>query len=207
MSTPTARSGQPAALGALVVIALAAACFGIASATAAAPAPTPTIKGSQLPTDKSPFTPAGTVVSAATLFTPRDFVNANDGFALTSLNSGGGAQYPAVTTDGGKVWKVGGPHFHVDAANAPAAVDAVGVAGRSTYFAYGGPYGGQVVNVSTNGGKTWWGAYLPGAVEAVVQGNVGGKSELIAFLEGSPTWVYVSANGGHTWTYSKSQLT
>lgn len=189
-----------------LAVALAAAGFGIASATDASTVTATNVTAQQIPADKAPLATPGTVVKPSALVTSRDFVNGSDGFAIASLNNGGGAQYPATTTDGGKVWKVAGGHFHVDAANAPAVVTQIGVTGASTYFAYGGPGGGQAVDVSTNRGKTWWRAFLPSPPVAVVGGLVGATRELVAFLQGSPTLIYVSKNGGRTWAAAKSPL-
>jgi hypothetical protein len=206
MSLPIPRRLLEPALLALPVIALGAAAFAVASATAASSLAPTTVKAHRIRADRAPLAKPGTVVKASAIVSPRDFVTGADGFAIVSLNRGGGAQYPATSTDGGKVWKVAGGHFHVNALNAPAVVTQIGVAGPSTYFAYGGPGGGQAVDVSTDRGKTWWQAFLPASPEAVVDGFVGGKRELVAFLQGSPTLVYVSRDGGRTWTAGKSPL-
>jgi hypothetical protein len=143
------------------------------------------------------------VLRAADLFSDRVFANAHDGFALAN---DGSAQYPARTTDGGRVWRIDGPPLHIDAANGAAGVGSVGVAGPRTLFAYGS----SAVDVTTNGGRTWWGTYLGELVMAVVSGPSGG---LVAYVQQSlsnaranpaVTWQYVSRDGGRHWRYSNA---
>ena len=130
------------------------------------------------------------------------FANAKDGFALATLN---GTTYPAASVNGGKTWRIDGPHFHVSAANAPDAVSRLGAAGHATYFAYGGPEGGESIVVSTDAGKRWWRAYMPGVPMAVVYGALGsnGGRGLLAFVRsgGSKILTYTSADGGKHWRY------
>jgi hypothetical protein len=145
--------------------------------------------------------PRGSVISDAALFGARVFANATDGFALAD---DGEAQYSAVTSDGGQTWRIDGPQFHVDAADAPEGVGAVGIAGRRTYFAYGS----SVVDVTTDVGRTWWETFLGELVMAVVPGP---RHDLIAYVQQSVsnsrvnpavTWQYVSRDGGRHWRYS-----
>jgi hypothetical protein len=129
------------------------------------------------------------------------FANGRVGFALAN---DGQAQYPVLTTDGGRAWRLDGPQLHVDAADAPEAVTSVGVAGTRTFYAYGS----SAVDVTTNGGRTWWETFLGELVVAVVPGP---RRELIAYVQqsiGRPTaealvtWQYVSSDGGRLWRYS-----
>jgi photosystem II stability/assembly factor-like uncharacterized protein len=115
--------------------------------------------------------------------------------------------YPAATSDGGKTWKTNGPEFHVPAAQAPLVVTMVGAARPKTDFAWGGPQGGNVINVTTDGGKTWWQSFPPEVVLSVISVP---RHKLIAVVQ-SPTksggttavtWVYVSKDGGRHWKYN-----
>jgi hypothetical protein len=141
----------------------------------------------------------GTIVRQRRL-SRRVFADARHGFALASLPQ---AQYPAATTDGGKVWRIDGPALHVNAAQAPLVVLQVGVASRRTYFAWGGPGGGQVVDATSDGGRHWWRAILGEAVLAVVAGADGRLVAVtqVAGAAGASTLVYVSKDGGRHWRY------
>jgi hypothetical protein len=147
----------------------------------------------------------GTVVASRHLGT-RVFPDAQHGFALADVGQG---QYPAATINGGKTWKVAGPVLHVNAAQAPLVVQQVGAASQKKLFAWGGPGGGQAVDVTPDAGKHWYRAILGDIVMAVVSGPNG---ELVAFVQvaadnsGSTAanWVYVSKDGGRHWHYSTS---
>jgi hypothetical protein len=143
----------------------------------------------------------GTNVSPRRLFGDRVFANSQVGFALAGESQ---AQYPARTLDGGRTWQIDGPQVHVDAADAPEAVGFVGVAGPRTFFAYGS----SAVDVTTDGGRTWWETLLGELVMAVVPGT---GHDLIAYVQQSlnngsnrpaVTWQYVSRDGGRHWHYS-----
>lgn len=143
-------------------------------------------------------------MSSSALFGNRVFANARVGF---SLANGPSAQYPAVSVDGGRRWRIDGPQFHVDAADGPEAVGFVGVSGPRTFFAYGS----SAVDVTTDGGRKWWETLLGEEVMAVVSNNF--RSELVAYVEQSVsnqrlspavTWQYVSRDGGRHWRYSTS---
>jgi hypothetical protein len=141
----------------------------------------------------------GKVVSSARLGV-RVFANANHGFALALVSD---ATYPAATTDGGRTWKIDGPPLHLNAAQAPLVVTQVG-AHKSTYFAWGGPGGGNVVDVTPDAGRHWWQAFLGGFVLSVVstfnghlvasvQSPAGGRGQQ------AQNSVYVSKDAGHHW--------
>lgn len=145
--------------------------------------------------------PRGTVVGSGALFTPRVFTNGRDGFALGNQGS---AQYPVRSLDGGRIWRIAGPQFHVDAADAAEGVGFVGVAGARTLFAYGS----SVVDVSANAGRTWREAFLGELVVAVVAQSSG---TLVAYVQQqlsassirrAVTWQYVTRDGGHHWNYT-----
>jgi hypothetical protein len=146
----------------------------------------------------------GTAVKPADLFTPRVFANASVGFALANLGS---AQYPVLSLDAGRTWRIDGPQVHIDAADAPEGVGYVGVAGPHTFFAYGS----SAVDVTTDGGRSWWETFLGELVVAVVPGP---RHELVAYVQqqldpngsslAAATWQYVSRDGGRHWVYSAS---
>jgi hypothetical protein len=197
---------------AVVAVALSAIIVGIASASGRTPAvaassPPATVTATALPKSSSPpFKPVGTIVSAASVGNssnlgpvPRVFVGSQDGVSMGTSRSLGGVTYPVATVNGGKTWRIDGPELHVQAANAPNVVTQVGAASPATYFIYGGPMGANSVNVTTNGGKQWYRAYLGGVVDAVAATN---SEDLYAFI-GAPG-AYYSNNGGRTWHYNTS---
>ena len=154
-----------------------------------------------IPRRRPPFRPLGTVVSSSALFGNRVYRNAEEGVALAN---GDNAQYPVLTTDGGRVWRIDGPPLHVDAADGPEGVGWVGIVGPRTFFAYGS----SVVDVTTDRGRTWRETFLGEGVAAVVPGPGTG---LVAYVEQSVsnrhlnpamTWEYVSRDGGRHWRYS-----
>jgi hypothetical protein len=141
----------------------------------------------------------GTVVPGQ-LVSARSFADAAHGFGL--YLSPGGEGFPARTADGGSTWRIDGPVFFAPAADGAAGVSYTGIASPRTYFAYGS----SAVDVTTNGGRLWWEAYLGESVVAVVAR----PAELIAVVQQSPsgngsmaasTWVYVSTDGGRVWRY------
>jgi hypothetical protein len=170
------------------------ASYGGASSPAAVRTVTATLIG---PTPGS-LRP-GTVVRQRQLGR-RVFADARHGFALASAQQ---AQYPAATVDGGKVWRIDGPPLHVNAAQAPLAVSQVGVRDAHTFFAWGGPGGGQVVDVTSDGGAHWWRTILGEVALAVVATETGTLTAVSQSGSGSgagvQTSVYVSSDGGRHW--------
>jgi hypothetical protein len=138
-------------------------------------------------------------VSSASLG-QRVFPNANTGFALAHVS---GAEYPAATADGGKTWKTDGPALHLDAAEAPLAIVDVGAANARTFFAFGG---GQVVDVTADGGRSWWQTLVGDVALAVVPRLAGGLSAVAQDASGANavTVVYVSTDGGRHWRLSRN---
>jgi hypothetical protein len=142
-----------------------------------------------------------TIIRSADLFSNRVFANARIGFALANGNN---AQYPAVSTDGGRLWKIDGPQVHINAADGAEGVGFVGVTGPRTFFAYGS----SAVDVTTDGGRVWWETLLGEQVMAVVPNDF--HNELVAYVDQSVstqhlnpamTWQYVSRDGRH-WRYT-----
>jgi hypothetical protein len=134
----------------------------------------------------------------------RVFTGNKNGFALANVKN---VTYPAATADGGRTWKTNGPEFHLPAAQAPLVVTMVGAARPQTDFAWGGPQGGNVINVTTDGGKTWWQSFPQEVVLSVIAVP---RHKLIAVVQApikagavkAVTWVYVSKDGGRHWNYN-----
>jgi hypothetical protein len=169
--------------------------------TTTAPTPPPRLVAHRLHARPWAIRP-GSRLKSPDLVSERVFPTARVGFALANDRS---AQYPALSTDGGRSWRLDGPQLHIDAADGAEAVSFVGAAGPRTFFAYGS----SVVDVTTDGGRSWWETYAGELVISVVPGLRPG--ELIAFVQQSPsagrsdpvvTWQYVTRDGGQTWTYS-----
>jgi len=147
---------------------------------------------------------AGTVLHPAALGV-RVFPDARRGFALATVRD---VTYPAATSNRGTTWRVNGPAFHLPAAQAPLVVTQVGAAGSREYFAWGGPEGGQAIDVTADGGRHWWQAILGDVVLAVVGGPHGRLTAVaqrgVSSSNSSQavTWVYVSRDGGRHWLYT-----
>ena len=148
-----------------------------------------------------PMPRLGMAIPGRDLFGTRVFTNGQVGFALAN---DGQEQFPARTTNGGRTWTIDGPQLHVDAADGPEAVDHVGIASRSTEFAYGP----SVIDVSSDAGRTWWEAFPGGDNVTAVVATAHG---LLALVQQSgsnthptrvATWQYVSSDGGRHWRYS-----
>lgn len=173
-----------------------AACLAVLAASA--PTPPRHLTAVRMRPRPEWAAPRGTPVRPADVFTTRVFANAHVGFALAGV---GNAQFPVRSLDGGRTWRVDGPAVHVDAADGAEGVGYVGVSGPRTFFAYGS----SVVDVTTDGGRSWWETYLGELVVAVVP--VGG-AQLVAYVQQSldpqgigpvATWQYVSRDGGRHW--------
>jgi hypothetical protein len=141
---------------------------------------------------------SGTLVREGALGT-RVFADSRHGFALASVRGG---QYPATTADGGRTWRIDGPILHADAAQAPLVVQQAGLAGPRTLFAWGGPGGGQTIDVTADGGRHWSRAIVGEAVLAVVAAP---RRRLVAVVQASGaggatlTAAYASTDGGRHW--------
>jgi hypothetical protein len=164
---------------------------------AASPSPPRVVRGLLItPTNGTPA--IGSPVSKKALGI-RTFVGNKVGVALAAATQ---SQSAAITTNGGKKWRIVSPALHLDAAQAPLVVTFIGAANKHTFYAYGG---GQVVDATGDGGKHWYRANLGALAVAVVPGFNG---QLIAFSQDEPngsttvvTSQYVSNDGGQTWTY------
>lgn len=187
---------------ALGLVAVTGGTTFLANAAAASGAPPKIVSGRLMRPRHGQLLNRGSVVPAADLGV-RVFANNTRGFALATTKAG--ETYPAVTVNGGTTWRVNGPVFHVPAADAPQVVTQLGMANGRTYYAWGGPFGGNVVNVTSDGGKRWYQTFLGGLVLSVVSA---GPHKLIAVAEsgnsgsGAATWLYVSRDGGRHWRYT-----
>ena len=186
----TAKRAVPAAI----------AVCAVAASVAAGSVPS-LVTAHKISTPKGALKPGKTVGSAR--LGVRVFANASNGFALANVAD---ATYPAATTDGGRTWKIDGPPLHINAAQAPLVVTQVG-AHKRAYFAWGGPGGGNVVDVTPDAGKHWWQAFLGGLVLSVVStpnGHLVASTQSPAGSNGQGTQnsVYVSKDGGHHWRLS-----
>jgi hypothetical protein len=179
----------------LLALAGATLLLALVLPRAASAAPPHTITARHLKPRHGTLRP-GTPVRASKAFGVRVFVSPSRGFALVDT---GGAQYPAATVDGGRTWRTDGPALHVNAADAPESVLDIGAANRHTVFAYGG---GQVVDVTSDGGKHWWQALLGDDVLSVVSfGNrlIAVAQDATGTGSSAQTVVYVSRDGGRHW--------
>ena len=141
----------------------------------------------------------GKRIAARFIVGPRVFTDAMHGFALADPV---GAQYPAVTSDGGRTWRIAGPYLHVNAADGADDVSMIGAASSKLLFA-GTSFG---VDATPDGGKHWYQSYLgTGGLLGVTWNGF----ELHAYVQPNrthgplPTWTYVSKDGLH-WRYTAS---
>jgi hypothetical protein len=131
----------------------------------------------------------------------RVFTNAHDGVALVSVR---GELTPARTTDGGSVWRIDGPGLYAEgAADAAVAVNNIGAQDAATFYAYGG---GQVLDITSDGGRVWR--------QAIFQGLEAGASPIdhgvAAYVDQSNstgtqgiTIQFYTSTGGHSWRVVK----
>lgn len=143
---------------------------------------------------------SGRLVANRFIVGPRVFTDASHGFGIAAPI---GAQWPAVTEDGGRTWRIAGPYLHVDAADAGDAFSQIGAASRRLLFAGGGA---NNVDTTPDGGRHWYQAYLAtGTVLGITWDRF--SRELLAFVQPLrhhgplPTWTYVSKDGIH-WKYT-----
>jgi hypothetical protein len=208
----TARAGglcrRPLVVAVVAAIALAAVGLTAAATAstshpgAAAASPPRLITAHLVKSSVKGVLKPGQNVSSARLGV-RVFPNASRGFALATVRN---VTYPAATVNGGRTWKIDGPPFHLPAAQGPLVVTQAG-AYNKTYFAWGGPGGGNFADVSPDAGRHWWAASLGGFVLSVVATFNG---HLVASIQNpvgpkgaqSSNWVYVSKDGGRHWRLS-----
>jgi hypothetical protein len=127
-------------------------------------------------------------------------------FGLAVYRGFQGATYPAISTDGGAIWRCVGPFFWVPPPPPPHATSNVGALGTSGAYFWG--QGGNFVKITTDEGTHWWitgfaaGVFkvsvTHGTLRTIALGNQLQDGDFQAFL-------YVSTNSGSTWSFH-SQL-
>jgi hypothetical protein len=198
LTTPHPALGALAAAGAIGAAALTVSATDAGAHSRPAASALPRTMTGQVIKVRSGTQRPGTVLKSSMIFSTRVYSSDRHGFALANANS---ADYPVLTTNGGATWKIAGPALHVDAANAPATVASVGVSGAQTDYAYGS----GAIDVTGNGGATWYQVFPEGNVTAVVTGAHGLAAYVQALnAQGIATGVYqyVSTDGGRRWTLS-----
>jgi hypothetical protein len=181
----------------ILALAVTAGVTGAVAASAAAAVPQ-RITATRITRLNGTFAPGHTVPASSLGL--RVFPNASHGFALATV---GGVQYPAASVNGGRTWKTNGPALHVPAAQAPLVVNNPGALNAHTFYAFGG---GQVVDVTPNGGRTWWRALLGDVVLAVVPRQGGGLTAISqdnSSTGNAVTLVYISTDGGRHWRLTR----
>lgn len=188
------RAAVPVAGCVLGIGALLAGTSSASTGRATASSPPKTVKAARVTGTPGTLKP-GSKLRGATIFSQRVFTDAKHGFAIASPVD---ADYPVATVDGGKTWRTNGPALHLHAAQAPLAVVNVTVFSRKTIFDWGG---GQVIDATSNGGKTWYRALFQGGPLAVEPGFNGHPIAFIGSFDGKSVWEYTTRDGGRTWHY------
>jgi hypothetical protein len=193
-TTLAAAGAAAAATGALLLAGAGAGTAATRAATATPPASTVTATMIRVQNDTLSV---GSQVPGNQINARRTYFGNSFGVALAHDKQG--ALYPVQTGNGGLRWRTDGPALFLPTADAPLAVDTVTAATKTLQYAYGG--GGQVVDVTRDGGPQWRSATFDGTVLAVAPGL--SPNELVAFVNNGAgvTWQYVTRDGGLTWTY------
>ena len=131
----------------------------------------------------------------------RVFVDAQNGVALVSVHD---EAMPARTTDGGRVWRIDGPGLFTEgAADAAAVVDDLDAEDASTFYAYGG---GNVVDITSDGGRIWRQALFQGlqvSVSPVAKGLAAYVDQSNSTGTQGLTIQFYTTNGGRSWRVIK----
>ncbi len=137
----------------------------------------------------------GTVVSATEL-SEKTPATAQIHFALANQGNLSSEAYPAISTDGGRTWRIDGPLFWYAAAQGAAAVGSVGAAPPN--YAYFWGQGGNAIRVTHDGGAHWYQSWFGAGVNLVTaHGRV--LWARVFGEQGSGTHLYVSTDYGLTW--------
>lgn len=102
--------------------------------------------------------------------------------------------YPAISYDGGRTWAIDGPIFYIAAADGTAAVNTIAAVSATTAYAWGS---GNFIRWTTNGGRQWWGAFLPGGVDRVAIGN--GTVAVTIHADGTNEPSYLLGDDSRSW--------
>jgi photosystem II stability/assembly factor-like uncharacterized protein len=190
---PLVLTPRAAVVAGITSVALLGSALGLATAAASSPKPPKIVKATRITRQSGTLAP-GSHVASSKVVGQRTFTTASRGFALASVGS---ADYAVATTDGGTTWTTDGPALHLDALQAPLAVSFLGAVNRQKVFAWGG---GQVIDATNDGGKTWYRAlFSSGSPVAVVHDFAGHLLAFVKSFSGSSTAEYVSKDGGRTW--------
>jgi hypothetical protein len=131
----------------------------------------------------------------------RVFIDSQDGVALVSVRE---EAMPARTTDGGRVWRIDGPGlFTEEAADAAIIVDDLDAEDASTFYAYGG---GNVVDITSDGGRVWRQATFQGleaSVSPVAKGLAAYVDQSNSTGSRGLTIQFYTTNGGRSWRVIK----
>ena len=163
----TAAVALGLAVGAAALVPSLAAVSGASTRPLAVAAAPPKTVTAQLITSRPGELAPGTKVRSRAIFSNRVFTDAKHGFALASPPE---ADYAVATSDGGKTWRTDSPALHRHAANAPLVVSYIDAISRKSVFAWGG---GQVIDTTSDGGRTWYQTLFPntGPVAVVPGGS------------------------------------
>ena len=119
-------------------------------------------------------------------------------FGLADRGSLSGQVYPAVSSDGGRRWRIDGPRFAYAAAQGPSGTDSIGA--RAPELAYAWGEGGSFVKVTADGGSHWWSANLLVASVSWSQGHLSARAFGPQLPDGQvPACLYISPDQGRTW--------
>jgi hypothetical protein len=127
-----------------------------------------------------------------------------------SLGFDGCAQYPEFTSNHGKTWRIGGIYFAIPTTDAAAFVDEMKPFTPLIVAAYF--KGESTFDVTWNGGRNWYAAWMPGNVVSVTQespnsgtgGNVPTVIEVEVVMPKSPSNIvndafYISQDHRRKW--------
>jgi hypothetical protein len=141
--------------------------------------------------------PAQALVQTTQVQGQEVFVDHRHGYGLAFVQS---QTYPVTTADGGVTWHVDGPILYVAAADGDAYVDQISAPSARTVLVWG-PTSTNVVDVTTDGGTTWWAANLgPGVLGMGDIQTVPG--ELWAVVADPTVRFLISTDGGRIWSPS-----
>jgi hypothetical protein len=172
------------------------------TSTSTTPLPPRTLSAQPLPVPPvmEGTVPVGTVVASRDI-SSRASSSKSVVFGLATIP--GGSTYPAMSTDGGLLWKTAGPRFYYPAAQAASVVGGVIALPPDGATFWG--QGGNFVRVTIDGGAHWWSTDFSDGVDNVTQD--GNLLRALAFWSNSfpsgggvgPAYLYVSSDSGQTW--------